>query len=85
MRALAFAFVTAFALALTGCQSTPGTQPAPINTACPVQPDHDIDEDVTADFEGHTVAFCCNGCVDKFDEMSRDEKVAALRNAGADL
>jgi len=39
----------------------------PLNEMCPVKPDRRADPSITAkDSKGETVAFCCNGCKNKF-------------------
>lgn len=39
----------------------------PLNTMCPIKPNRDADPSITAKNEkGETVAFCCNGCKNKF-------------------
>ncbi len=40
---------------------------APLNLMCPIKPNRDADSSITAKNEkGETVAFCCNGCKNKF-------------------
>ena len=40
---------------------------APLNEMCPIKPDRRADPAITAKNEkGETVAFCCNGCKNKF-------------------
>jgi hypothetical protein len=40
---------------------------APLNEMCPIKPDRRADPSITAkDSKGETVAFCCNGCKNKF-------------------
>ena len=39
----------------------------PLNEMCPIKPDRRADPDITAkNSKGETVAFCCNGCKNKF-------------------
>ena len=39
----------------------------PINEMCPIKPDRRADPSITAkNSKGETVAFCCNGCKNKF-------------------
>jgi len=35
---------------------------APINTMCPVLEDEPSDPDIVVEYEGHTIAFCCQRC-----------------------
>jgi hypothetical protein len=40
---------------------------APLNEMCPIKPGRRADPDITAkNAKGETVAFCCNGCKNKF-------------------
>ena len=43
----------------------PGANPAPVNEKCPVS-GADVNPEATAQYEGRTVAFCCNNCKAKF-------------------
>jgi YHS domain-containing protein len=44
---------------------TPSTQPAAINTLCPIGKE-EIDPEVTYVHEGKTIGFCCEPCIGKF-------------------
>lgn len=35
-------------------------------TTCPIMVGKPIKKDISADYQGKTVYFCCGGCVDKF-------------------
>ncbi|HEV7299439.1 MAG TPA: YHS domain-containing protein [Tepidisphaeraceae bacterium] len=54
--------------ALTFAEDKPATQPAaaPVNKFCPIQTENPVDPDVTTDWNGKKVAFCCAGCIDEF-------------------
>ncbi|MFZ4765992.1 MAG: YHS domain-containing protein [Roseimicrobium sp.] len=41
-------------------------QAAPVNTTCPVG-SRPIRTDITSNYQGKVVAFCCNKCKAKFD------------------
>ena len=77
MKKLLSALVVVSALCLTGCQNTKESMDmdsmAAMNTSCPVSGEP-IDAEVTRDFDGQTVSFCCNKCGNKFEKMSMDEK-----------
>lgn len=52
------------------------------NATCPMMPNK-IDPDkvtpeLTRQFQGKKVAFCCGGCPGKWDELSDEEKAAKL-------
>lgn len=49
-------------------EKAPSTQPAakPVNEYCPVNPDGKANPEVTYDWDGKIVAFCCGGCIDEF-------------------
>ncbi|MCR9247732.1 MAG: hypothetical protein NXI31_22115 [bacterium] len=54
----------------------------PINDSCPLMPDHGVDPDVTVEYEGHTIAFCCKKCVRGWNEkMSAEERAAFVKQA----
>ena len=57
----------------------PGT--VAVNTVCPVQPADAADQSVTADYKGKKIAFCCAGCVKKFNAMDAAGKDAILAKA----
>lgn len=77
-----------------GCQSeskdkkaaadTPAPQQASMgamNTKCPVMPAHAAGTKTVVDYNGQKVAFCCAGCVPKWNAMSDADKAAALAKA----
>jgi hypothetical protein len=80
------AFVTVpgllVALALCGCSSTKSTPAAaatkaPVNTTCPMM-GQGVKTNVTVDYHGQTVAFCCEGCVDEWNALSDAERKQKL-------
>ena len=86
-RTLAPAFV--LALSLGACGYTNGHEHgdhdghthaeagAAINASCPIMPDHAVSADGgTVEYKGDTIGFCCEGCIDGWNEMSDDEKAA---------
>lgn len=87
--------VLALTASLAGCKSAdsaeencvaapaagnkPGT--AAVNTVCPVQPADAADQTVTVQYKGKTIAFCCKGCITKFNAMDAAGKDAILAKA----
>ncbi len=50
-----------------------------VNANCPVMPEDDASTSTTlADYKGQKVAFCCPGCVPKWNAMTDAQKDAAL-------
>lgn len=59
-----------------------------VNANCPIMdkaldPD-DVPEDLTREFQGQTIGFCCAGCLGPWDELGDDEKQAKLAPAAAE-
>jgi hypothetical protein len=78
------------ALALSGCQSTSGNGAdtagnEAVNTVCPMMPSHEIDPEVTREFMGMKVAFCCAKCTGGWDDLSDAEKKAKLEEIGVSM
>ena len=80
------------AASLAGCKATEeqcvaapaaGNHPGKVavNTVCPVMPTDAADETVTVDYKGKKIAFCCAGCVKKFNAMDEKGKDAILAKA----
>ena len=53
-----------------------------VNTHCPVMGGK-INPEMTADYDGGKVAFCCPPCLDEWAKMSDEEKKAALEKAAS--
>jgi YHS domain-containing protein len=51
-----------------GGDKAPSTQPTPqpVNQFCPMNPEDKADPNVTYNWNGKTVAFCCSHCIDEF-------------------
>jgi len=88
MRTVVPAVLAAVALALPACSSSPKadadatadlTAGEPINTICPLG-GHEVDPDnpLTTTYNGHTVAFCCEGCAEAWPEESDAAKQQML-------
>ncbi len=43
----------------------------------PIDPDQ-VTSDLTREFNGETVAFCCGGCPSQWDQLSEEEKAEKL-------
>jgi len=78
------------ALAASGCssmsksgnESTDAARGQALNTTCPMM-DEVVDEEVVVEYNGNTIAFCCEGCIDDWNALSdaeRDAKVAQMTN-----
>lgn len=57
-----------------------------VNTRCPmmgskIDPDK-VTADLTREFKGQKVAFCCAGCPVQWDKLSAEEKATKLAQAG---
>jgi hypothetical protein len=57
-----------------------------VNTHCPIvsskiDPDK-VTPELTREFQGKKVAFCCAGCPAQWDKLSEEEKAAKLAHAG---
>jgi hypothetical protein len=83
VKSLALSALTSALLFLGACQST-GAQPTDevgaqvVNVRCPIVPAHEIDPEVSVDWNGQKVAFCCAGCIDKWEALSDADKQAKL-------
>lgn len=68
-------------------QMAPAQAPAaqsavPVNKMCPIG-GHDVDPKLTASYQGKTIAFCCEGCVEEFAGMDDSGKANLLAKASA--
>ena len=55
-----------------------GSARTAMNAVCPMQGDEAVDESVTTEFHGQTVAFCCNRCKDAWEGLTDEERAAKL-------
>ena len=72
-------------LLLAGCADGGGatsTVGAAVNTVCPCMGGK-IDGMTSTDWNGKTVGFCCPPCIETWNEMSDDERTAALAKAAS--
>lgn len=96
MSRLVLAFAAVSTLGLVGCNkdqkttsdaSKPAaarvqtTAGAPVNKTCPVSGEAVPANATTVSYQGKTVGFCCDHCVDKWNKMSDAEKSAKIANA----
>ena len=52
-----------------------------VNTICPIM-GNEVDPDAaTVEFKGQTVGFCCEGCDEKWNKLSDEEKEQELAEA----
>ena len=78
----------ALSAGLTACSTTDdyasdegsAAQVSMVNTTCPFTGE-DIDATMTVAYKGETVGFCCGNCMDKWDELSDEEKAEKLASA----
>ena len=74
-------------LTLAACASQDakgsGMEVSTVNATCPMMSDHDVDPDVTVDYKGHKVGFCCTKCVGKWNEWSDEKKAGYIENSMA--
>jgi len=79
---LALAF---FSMAIAGCADGGGatsTVTAAENAVCPCM-GGEVDGTTSVEWDGKTIGFCCPPCIDSWNEMTDDERTAALEEAKA--
>ncbi len=64
-----------------GGGTTESADVGPVNENCPIMGDAITEDGGQVDFNGQTVGFCCEECVEKFQALSDDEKTEALAKA----
>lgn len=71
-------------IAVGGCsQSASSTAVAgPVNTHCPIMGHEVADDGGSTTWNEQTVAFCCEGCLPKWNELSNDDRATKLAEAG---
>ena len=62
-------------------ESEPAPTVALANTVCPIMGEA-VNEELTADWNGKTIGFCCKECVPEWNKLSDDEKSDKLASAG---
>jgi len=83
---LAAALLIAAALPIAACNSTPkASQNAAnmgvLNSKCPIMPDHPVDPAVIVGHGQGKVAFCCKGCIGKWNGLTDSQKADMLAKA----
>jgi hypothetical protein len=67
--------------------STPETKSGFVNTRCPIMGSPidpaKVPANLTREFKGQKVAFCCSGCPAAWDKLTDQEKEAKLKEAAA--
>lgn len=83
-RSLITAGVAGALLVLVGCETTGSSTSQPttqasmgmLNDTCPLSGDPVDPNARTVSYAGHTIGFCCNGCVAGWNKKSANEKAA---------
>ncbi|MCC9602506.1 hypothetical protein LOC67_18295 [Stieleria sp. JC731] len=94
MRALKFSLMMALAAAFVGCkQSTPEptavddapdvTMVSTDNEYCPMMGGKVSADGGTVEWNGKTIGFCCDGCDEKWEALTEEEKEAKFAAAEA--
>ena len=65
-------------------ESEPAPTVALANTVCPIM-GGDVNEELTADWNGKTIGFCCEECPPEWNKLSDDEKSDKLASAGKEV
>jgi hypothetical protein len=85
-RIASLAMVALIGVGVMGCSSDKKEEPKAamglMNSKCPLMPDHPIDPNVTADYKGGKVGFCCDGCLPDWNKMTdaqKDERLAKAK------
>ncbi len=87
-----FLLLTLFSVSCQGTKGDASADPAAsggpaaagiVNSKCPGAPDKDARTDVTVDYKGQKVGFCCEGCIDTWKEMSDEQKDKFLQGQKA--
>jgi hypothetical protein len=52
-----------------------------VNTKCPIMAEDALDPAVTVNYNGKKVAFCCAGCINKWNAMTDAQKAEKLAKA----
>ncbi len=84
LRSLAVVAAATTVLAMGACHSsqkaTAAAAPGVLNSKCPFSGET-VDNNITTDYQGGKVAFCCNGCKGKWDKASDQAKADMLKKA----
>ncbi|MFO0832190.1 MAG: hypothetical protein U0637_10130 [Phycisphaerales bacterium] len=82
LRSLAIAAAAATVLSLGACHSTQKSAAAPgvMNSKCPFSGEA-VDGNITCDYQGGKVAFCCAGCKGKWEKASDQARADMMKKA----
>ena len=83
LRSLVVVSAAATMLALGAChggQKDAGASAGLMNSKCPFSGEA-VDANVTTDYQGGKVGFCCNGCKGEWEKAGDDAKAAMLKKA----
>ncbi|MCB1282568.1 MAG: hypothetical protein KDB18_13680, partial [Salinibacterium sp.] len=72
------AVVLVVCLAACGGEKDKPTTVQTVNTHCPLMQEHEVDPEITVDYQGKKVGFCCPKCIPKWEALSDEEKAKAL-------
>lgn len=82
-----FLGLAALTFALSGCADGGGAsatvdagQAVPENSTCPCMGGK-VDGSTNVEWNGKTIGFCCPPCIDEWNEMTDEERTAALAEA----
>ncbi len=62
--------------------ATPNKTPGKVQMMCPVMPDEKIDPDISLEYEGQTVYFCCQKCRRNFETSPQRYASAIVTTSG---
>ncbi|MFT3685551.1 MAG: hypothetical protein QM783_11585 [Phycisphaerales bacterium] len=52
-----------------------------VNATCAIMHDEPVDPELTTEWKGQKVGFCCKGCIPKWNKLTAAQKDAALAAA----
>ena len=92
LRSLALPALAAVVLFLGSCNKEAKTEPNKttpaakasmgiVNSKCPMKGEPVDKDDPTIDYHGQKVAFCCSGCLSKFNKLTDEQKAAKIAAA----
>jgi len=87
---ISFVALAAACITLCGCSTESKTAStgseasmAAFNTECPISHGKVNSAAKTVNYNGKTVGFCCNGCPEKFQTMTDEQKAKAVASVSA--
>ena len=74
-----FTMALLLSISFSACASSGNKAPMdPVNPNCIMMPDHPSDPDVSVMYKGVKVGFCCEDCIEKWNNLSDAQKDAKL-------